>query len=77
MKNDLKTLAAAVRKVWDPPGSARAWGLADVAIVRLLKAIEDGPDRNALLEEVAKEIEAAFLRDQDIAAIDVVRGLKR
>lgn len=36
----LKDLVAEVRRVWSPPGT-RAWSMADVAIVRLLKAIED------------------------------------
>jgi hypothetical protein len=83
---NLKQLAADVRRVWTPPAPS-AWGRDVVAIMKLLKAIEAMPDappaapaavdRNAILDEVIAEIEAAYLLDEDIAAIDVVRVMKR
>jgi hypothetical protein len=81
MTTTLKTLASEVRRVWNPPGG-RPWSYADVAIVKLLRTIEDAPDqpeetRNEILEKAALAIEEAFSRDLDVAAIDVVRGLKR
>jgi len=53
----LKQLAADVRSVWNPPGG-RAWSRADLAMVKLLKAIEDAPDVTAL-DLIDKEIAAA------------------
>lgn len=42
MKATLTQLAADVRRVWSPP-AGRAWSLADLAMVKLLKAIEEAP----------------------------------
>jgi hypothetical protein len=51
----LKQLAAKVRCCWSPPAD-RAWSPGDVAIVKLLKAIEDAPaealQRRAELERL-------------------------
>jgi hypothetical protein len=46
MKPTLKALAADVRRVWSPPPS-RAWSLADVAITKLLRAIEESHESTA------------------------------
>lgn len=40
MKPSIKQLAEQVRKVWSPPAE-RPWSLADVAITKLLKAVEE------------------------------------
>lgn len=53
MTASLKQLAEDVRRVYHPP-AGRPWSLADVAIVKLLKAIEEQPPeasrRRATLE---------------------------
>jgi len=54
----LKSLAVEVRRVYSPPGG-RAWSMADVAIVKLLKAIES-----------ARDVDAKAIVDEEIAAAD-------
>lgn len=53
MTATFKELAASVREVWSPP-AGRPWSPGVVRIVRLLKAIEDQPDVEAVRAAAAR-----------------------
>lgn len=59
MSTSLQELAAQVRRVYEPP-ERRAWSLADVAIVKLLRAIETMPstDDAGFTARLRSELEA-------------------
>lgn len=73
----LKQFAEDVEKVWSPPGG-RAWSLADVKIAKLLKTIRERRwvERDALIEEIAVEIEVALEGHPDVDVPHIVRSLK-
>lgn len=68
MSTPLKSLAADVRRLWTTPGDRRAWGRDTVAIVRLLKAIEDEPEPVDVGKFIDEEISAADrMRDGEVS----------
>lgn len=85
---NLESLAADVRKVWSPP-AGRPWSHGEVAILKLLKAIEDGAvprlqaqARKAMLEAVVRAFESSaaqptFQPDHRTAAAWAAGEVKR
>lgn len=79
----LKQMANGLRRVWSPP-ERRALSLSDVAILRLLKAIEALPEEDELRALFEKELvlehdkvgQAQFDVADAMAAFDRVRRLR-
>lgn len=72
MKSTLRQLAAEVREVWNPPGT-RAWSIADVRIVKLLKAVEDAPDESLQHRVSLERLFIAIASDFDQYTLGKVR----